>query len=378
MRKEPIVERKIQLRVLICDDSAFLRVTLRKIIESDHGLRVVDIARNGAEAVEKAVRLRPDVITMDIHMPVVDGLTALKDITRLKVAPVIMLASATSGDAGAAVDAMEMGAFDFITKPDVVDSLESRAAAIIQKIKQAASSNYFNKLEDHEEEAEETGDISSPASAALTGDEKPEDAIAPPMRRPGYKSVVLGLSTGGPKSIFHVLPLLPTNLQAPVFVIQHMPPAFLTTFAERLNKKTPMPCLETEAGMPVETGKIYIARGGYHLKLRQKSNGGVIMRQTKDPHHLFMPSVDISMHSVCDIFGSDTVGVLMTGMGRDGADAMERIYKSGGMTIAESEDTAIVYGMPKEVIKRGAAKRIVPRQHIAEAIIKAVDGKKKN
>lgn len=377
MRQESIVERKNQLRVLICDDSAFLRVTLRKIIESDHDLRVVDIARNGAEAIEKAVRLRPDVITMDIHMPVVDGLTALKDITRLKVAPVIILASATSGDAGAAVDAMEMGAFDFITKPDVVDSLESRATAIIQKIKQAAASNFFRKLEEQEVKEDEERDIRAIDSPLAKTSENIQEVPIPSQRRPGYKSVVLGLSTGGPKSILHVLPLLPAKLKAPVFVIQHMPPAFLTTFTERLNKKTAMPCIETEAGMTVEQGKIYIAKGGYHLKLRQKASGGIIIRQTKDPHHLFMPSVDIAMHSVCDIFGSDTIGVLMTGMGRDGAEAMERIYKSGGMTIAESEDTAIVFGMPKEAIKRGAARRIVPRQHIADAIIQAVSGTKK-
>jgi two-component system chemotaxis response regulator CheB len=363
-----MADRKKKLRVLICDDSAFLRVTLRKIIESDHALRVVDIARNGAEAVEKAVRLRPDVITMDIHMPVVDGLTALKDIARLKVAPVIMLTAANTRDAGIAVDAMEAGAFDFIAKPDASESLESRAPTILQKLKQAAASDIYRKLQDPPDA--EPGPVAEVEPPAI--EDIPVAAPVRPARSPGYRAVALGLSTGGPKSIFHVLPHLPADLPAPVFVIQHMPPAFLTTFAERLDQKTQLPCVETQAGMPVEPGKIYVARGGFHLKLMQKSNGEIVIRQSKEPRHLFMPSVDVAMNSICDVFGSDTVAVLMTGMGRDGADAMVRVARSGGMTIAESEETAIVFGMPKEAIRRGGARRVMPKQEIAGGIVWAV------
>ncbi len=358
-RKIPRTSRKNLIRVLICDDSAFLRVTLRRIIESDPQMRVVDFARNGAEAVDKAVRLRPDVITMDIHMPLVDGVTALKDIVYLKLAPVIMLAATTSEDAAAAIEAMEAGAFDFIAKPSNVDHLDHHASAIIQKIKQASMANIYGK-----------STVPEPADYTI-GERQIPIAPLTPLPRFGYKAVALGLSTGGPKAIFEVLPLLPANLNAAVFVVQHMPAAFLTTFTERLGQRTKLPCVQSDAGMVIESGHIYVARGGYHLKLLRKNSGEVVIRQTKEPQHLFMPSVDITMSSVCDVFGVDTIGVLMTGMGWDGAEGMLKIATAGGMTIAESEETAVVFGMPKEAIKRGAAKQILPNPKIAAEITKA-------
>jgi two-component system chemotaxis response regulator CheB len=368
---EAAVDRKKQKKVLICDDSAFLRVTLRKVIESDPGLRVIDVARNGAEAVEKAIRLKPDVITMDIFMPVMDGVTALKDIVRLKIAPVIMLSSISKEDAQATMEAIEAGAFDFIQKPNEIDSLDTHSAAVIQKIKQAAASNIYRKIEQTK-----TG-TGIPTEEPVAGNAAAgTNEMLPPARSaegelPGFKAVALGLSTGGPKSIFNVLPHLPAGLEAAVIVVQHMPPAFITTFTQRLNSKTAMECVESDAGMALEPGKIYVAKGGFHLKLI-KRGGGIVIRQSKDPRHLFLPSVDIAMHSVCDIFDRNTIGVLMTGMGRDGADGMVRIRKSGGMTIAESEETAIVFGMPQEAIKRGGAQRVVPNWAIPSEIITAV------
>jgi two-component system, chemotaxis family, protein-glutamate methylesterase/glutaminase len=361
-----------QIKVLICDDSAFLRVTLRKIIESDPMLRVLAIARNGAEAVEKAIRMKPDVITMDINMPVLDGVAALKDIVRLKIAPVIMLSAATRDDAPATFEAMEAGAFDFIAKPSEVDSLDNRAATIIQKIKQAAASNIYRKLERAAPKNSTSTPVKSmiPAKTGL----KPAAAAADV---PDYNAVALGLSTGGPRSIFNVLPYLPADLNAAVVVIQHMPPAFLTTFAQRLNSKTAMECVESEPGMKLEAGKIYVAKGGYHLKLINRKSGEIVIRQTRDPKHLFMPSVDVVMHSVCDVFHHRSIGVLMTGMGRDGAEAMEHIKNSGGATIAESDETAIVYGMPQEAVKRGAAQYVLPKWDIAPIIIDIVARKDK-
>ncbi|UCH98761.1 MAG: chemotaxis-specific protein-glutamate methyltransferase CheB [Candidatus Aminicenantes bacterium] len=358
----PGKEKKI--RVLICDDSAFLRVTLRRIIESDPGIGVIDIARNGEEAIEKAIRLKPDVIAMDLHMPLVDGLTALKDIVRLKIAPVIMLSAVTTEAAPAAVEAMEAGAFDFIPKTDEIDSMDIHSAAIIRKIKQAAVSDIYGKMK------MDVDDVNPPASSA-----------APPKSSAiggqGFKAVALGLSTGGSLSIFKVLPQLPAGLNAAVIVVQHMPPAFISTFIQRLNRRTAMECVESEAGMRVESQKIYIAKGGYHLKLVQPPNSDIMIRQSKEPRHTFMPSVDVTMHSVCDIFGPDTIGVLMTGMGQDGADAMARITRVGGTTIAESEETAVVFGMPREAIKRGGVQHVVPNWAIAHEIIKAVHKSRK-
>jgi two-component system chemotaxis response regulator CheB len=360
------VSLKAKIGVLVCDDSAFSRITLRKIIESDPAMRVVDIARNGKEAVEKALKLNPDVITLDVNMPGMDGLTALKEIVKLEIAPVIMVASTSGENAHAVIDAIEAGAFDFISKPDGIADFESHSAEILQEIKKAVTSDIYkknkvvrNRITDIEKSGSVVPETVKDSAGGL-----------------GFKLVALGISTGGPRTIFHVLPGLPKDLNAAVIVVQHMPAAFIPPFTQRLGSKSAMKCVETEAGMKIEPGNIYIAAGGYHLKLVKKMNGDVLIRQAKEPQHLFMPSVDIMMDSVVAIFGSDTVGVLMTGMGRDGAEGMVKIRNAGGITIAESEETAVVFGMPQEAINRGAVQVVAPAWTIAREIVKAVEEKK--
>jgi two-component system chemotaxis response regulator CheB len=190
----------------------------------------------------------------------------------------------------------------------------------------------------------------------------------------GYKAVAIGISTGGPKTLLEVLPYLPAKLNAAVFVVQHMPPSFTSSFAKRINDNCPMKCFESEVGMRVEPGTIYLARGGYHLTLFKKNLDEIMIRAPKRPEHLFIPSVGIMMESVLDAFGPDTVGVLMTGMGDDGADAMVRIRHAEGITLAESQESAIVFGMPQEAINRGGAELVVPSWEMADEINKAVSG----
>jgi two-component system chemotaxis response regulator CheB len=349
--------------VLICEDSAFMRVMLRHIINAEPGLQVIDIARNGEEAIEKAIRLEPDVILLGLNLPVVDGLTALKDIVRLKIAPVIMLTPDRPEDVRSTIEAIEIGAFDFILTFSERDSQALYSSAIIHKLKQAAAADSYRKLQPDRSPID-TKDkswflSSSPPNSFSTGGKD-------------YKVVIIGLSTGGPQSIFNVLPQLPADLNAAVIVVQHMPPAFISPFTYRLNKKTALQCVESKMGMKLIPSKIYIARGGYHLKLCRYTDSDIYIIETRKPNHPFMPSVDITMHSVCDIFGPDTIGVLMTGMGEDGAEAMTRISAAGGMTIAESEETAIAFNMPQEAIKRGGAQHIVPNWAIADWILKGV------
>jgi two-component system, chemotaxis family, protein-glutamate methylesterase/glutaminase len=349
--------------VLICDDSAVIRVTLRHIINSEPGLRVIDVARNGEEAIEKAIRLEPDVILLSLDLPVVDGLTVLKDIVRLKIAPVVILSPYRSEEARSTIEAIEAGAFDFILKVDERDLKEQHSSAIIQKLKQAAASNIYQKilpLQSPIDTKDKSWFLSSSSPKSFNTGGK------------GFKVVIIGLSTGGPHSIFKVLPQLPRNLNAAVIVVQHMPPAFISPFTYRLNKKTALECVESQMGMKLFPHKIYIARGGYHLKLCECSGSEICFLETRKPNHTFMPSVDITMHSVCDIFGPDTIGVLMTGMGQDGAEAMARISELGGITIAESEETAIAFNMPQEAIRRGGARYIVPNWAIADRIVEAV------
>jgi two-component system chemotaxis response regulator CheB len=185
--------------------------------------------------------------------------------------------------------------------------------------------------------------------------------------------VVIGISTGGPKTLFDVLPHLPRDLNAAVFVVQHMPPAFTHSFARRIDSQCPMKCTEASPGTVVEPGNIYLGKGGFHLALFKKLTGTVVLRTPTRPEHPFIPSVDVMMESVLEVFGSDTIGVLMTGMGDDGADAMIKIRKAGGRTIAESEESAIVFGMPREAIERGGAEIIAPSWNIAGEIDRAVN-----
>lgn len=366
-----------RIKILLCDESAFLRVKLRHLIDAVPDLEVTDIARNGLEAIEKSKLLQPDVILLSIKMHCIDGLTVLKEIVKLKIAPVIMLVMVTLSEAPSVMEAVEAGAFDFIAKPSNIDHLDTQASLIIQKIKHAHASNLYRKIQPHETSVTPSS-VTVPFTGKVEGtlvengicskNEARDDSSDGP---PQFKAVALGLSTGGPKSIFSILPELPADLNAAVLVVQHMPPSFIPAFVERINKKTAMECVKTESGMVVSPGKIYIARGGFHLKLVKRRDGEIIIRQVKEPSHLYIPSVDIMMHSVCDIFGAQTIGVLMTGMGRDGAEGMHRIHRAGGLTIAESEETSIVFGMPQEAIKRGAAQYILPNWAIPQHIIKA-------
>ncbi len=352
-------------KVLICDDSALMRRSLKKIIESDRSLKVVAAARDGNDAVEKARELRPDVITMDINMPGMDGITAMQIIVEDKIAPVLMVSSLTEEGAEATFESMALGAFDYVAKPGgtVSVNMAEVAGEIIAKLKAATRRGTINKLRPHRTDPQRCPGRRPRPARKRTADKQ---------TGPGFKVVAIGISTGGPKTIFDVLPYLPADLEAAVIMVQHMPPSFIPSFAQRLDKACPLPVVCTETGMEIKSGTIYLAGGGRHLTLFRKPNGLVVARTPTRPKHLFIPSVDVMMGSVVELFGKDTVGVLMTGMGDDGADSMVRIKESGGHTIVESDETAIVFGMPREAIERGGADVVVPSWDIADEIIAAV------
>jgi two-component system, chemotaxis family, protein-glutamate methylesterase/glutaminase len=351
------------IKVLICDDSALMRRNLSRIVEADFGLRVVGTARDGQDAVDKARELKPDVITMDINMPVIDGITALQIIVQEGIAPVIMVSSLTQDGAVTTFQAMALGAFDYVPKPGGTVSvrMESAAHELVSKIRAAAKPGTLKRLAKKSrplERCHNSRTASQSVPSARSG--------------VGYKAVAVGISTGGPKTLFDVLPLLPRDLNAAVFLVQHMPGKFIPSFAKRIDDHCPMHCIEVAAGMEIEPGVIYIGTGGYHLNLYKKLSRRIVIRTPKQPVHQFIPSVDIMMQSVLETFGTDTIGVLMTGMGDDGANSMVAIHQAGGITIAESEESAIVFGMPQEAIKRGGARIISPSWDIAAEIVKAV------
>lgn len=358
------------IKVLICDDSALMRRNLSRIVEADSGLRVVGTARDGQDAIDKARQLRPDVITMDINMPVIDGITALQIIVQEGIAPVIMVSSLTQEGAATTFQAMALGAFDYVSKPGgtVTVRMESAAHELVTKIRAAAKPGTLKRLAKKSRPLERCQKTRT-ASQSVTSATRYASSGGSGM---GYKAVAMGISTGGPKTLFDVLPLLPRDLNAAVFLVQHMPGKFIPSFAKRIDDHSPMHCVEVEAGMEIEPGVIYIGTGGYHLNLYKKLSRRIVIRTPKQPVHQFIPSVDIMMQSVLEAFGTDTIGVLMTGMGDDGANSMVAIHQTGGITIAESEESAIVFGMPQEAIKRGGARIISPSWDIAAEIVKAV------
>jgi two-component system chemotaxis response regulator CheB len=350
------------INVLIADDSALMRRSLKKIIESDRQLKVIATARDGEDAVLKARDLRPDVVTMDINMPLMDGITAMQHIVDEKIAPVLMVSSLTQEGAEATFESLALGAFDYIGKPGgtVSVNMEESARDIIAKIKAAVKSKSVNKM------GRSAGKSASQKTGKIAVRRKKHAAGTSGM------AVAIGISTGGPKTIFDVVPLLPADLGAPVFLVQHMPVGFTASYAKRIDAASPMTCVEVKAGMKIEPGIIYLGQAGRHLTLFKKSSGEIVVRTPTRPEHQFMPSVNVMMESVFNVYGADTVGVLMTGMGDDGADMMVKITEAGGHTIAESEETAIVFGMPNEAINRGGANVVAPSWDIAEEIIKGL------
>jgi two-component system chemotaxis response regulator CheB len=352
-----------KIRVLVCDDSALMRRTLKQIIESEWDMEVVGTARDGEDSIRKARELHPDVVTMDVHMPKMDGITALQVITHEAIAPVIMVSYYTQEGAEATFEALALGALDYVPKPEgTISDLRPVKLEIVEKIRAAARPGLMKKL-----------------AMKRAGSQKGKKPAAS-QKRPGltlsqlvgFKAVAIGVSTGGPQTLFEVLPYLPADLPAAVFLVQHMPPQFIPTFAQRIDSKCAMRCTVAEAGMEVEPGVIYLAKGGVHLVLYRKLTGKIMIRNPKKPATAFIPSVNVMMTSVLDIFGKDTIGVLMTGMGDDGADAMVNITIAGGVTIAENEESAVVFGMSREAIERGGAKYAVPSWVLAEHIVKAV------
>lgn len=360
-----------KITVLIADDSALMRRSLRNIIESDPSMEVVGAARDGADAVEKARQLKPDVVTMDINMPKMDGLTALQIIVDERLSTVLMVSSLTHEGAEKTFEAIELGAFDYVGKPGgtVSANIDSVTKEIKTKIIAAGSYRPGRKTKRvFRVKSRETA-IFKTVEKNIVGTEKKS---FPGIASKNFMGVAIGISTGGPRTIMEVLPLLPSNLNAAVFLVQHMPPGFTSSFARRVNENCQIECMEAEAGLVVEPGTVYLGKGGYQMTLYKKASGEIILRTPSIPSHTFMPSVDVMMASVLKAFGTDTVGVIMTGMGNDGAESMLKIKQGGGITIAESEESSVVFGMPKSAIDVGGVDNILPSWDIADAIIEAV------
>lgn len=338
------------MKVLVVDDSALVRLRVSEILRGA-GFEVFT-ARDGEDAIEKVAKINPDVITLDVNMPKLDGLKVLEIIMKEKPRPVVMLSSLTYEGAKETIEALRLGAVDFIAKP--TGGIEEIAEEIVRKVKIASNVN--------------------PSVIRLQNLRKIRGGVV----RRNWKvkkelCVLIGSSTGGPSALEQVIPRLPSDFPAPVLVVQHMPPNFTKQLAERLNEISEIEVKEAEDNERISKGVAYIAPGGKHMKIRKALNVVRIKIFDGNPVNNVKPSVDVTAESLAEVYGGNVVGVVLTGMGEDGARGMKKIHDLGGKVIACSEDTCVVFGMPKAVIELGAVDSIKPIFEIAEEIANFVE-----
>ena len=331
------------MRVLVVDDSAFMRKIITNMINSDPQLIVVGTAFDGLDALKKISQLRPDVITLDVNMPRMDGLTTLKRIMKQHPLPIIMLSAATQEGAETTFTALKLGAVDYIPKPSGQISLDIEKVRneLVDKIKTAAQA----KIVTHEPET------CSPVRI---------------KQKVKEKIITIGASTGGPPALEEILGQLPKNTP-PILIVQHMPSGFTHSFAKRLDRLCSFEIKEAEDGDTINQGQALIAPGGYHMTVTRDWR---IQLDCGPTEHGVRPAVDPMMRTTAEIYGSETIGVILTGMGRDGASGMKAIKKRGGRTIAQDEATCTVFGMPKVAIQQGSIDKILPLSKIPKQILK--------
>lgn len=363
-------------RVLVVDDSAFMRKLIADFLNSHPQLEVVGIARNGKDAIDKLITLQPDVITLDVEMPVMDGLQALKEIMRERPTPVVMLSSTTKRGAENTVLAMEYGAVDFVAKPGGAISLNLEIVKdeIIEKVIAATtvSMTRLKRIPRRENPPKPIEKMDKQLNMPLPSQTKSPGikAVQNKLSVGGKRIIAIGTSTGGPRALQEVLTNLPKDILAPIVIVQHMPVGFTKSLAERLNSLCDIVVKEVEHGEILENGVAYIAPGGNHFTVRKL--GATLVAQVDDQESLrsgHRPSVDVLFESLAKIIGIKCLAVVMTGMGSDGVNGVAQLKEScETIAIAESQETSVVYGMPRAIVDRGLADEVIRLEEIATAI----------
>lgn len=339
------------VRVLVVDDSAFMRKVISDLLSADPSIEVVGVARDGVEALAQAANLRPDVVTLDVEMPKMDGLAALAELVGEFRLPVVMVSSLTQAGADTTVRALATGAVDFVPKPSGSISIDMHKAGqeLRRKVKAAA-----------------TARVRSAAAPPVPRRVTPQLSAPRFISARSRRVVVIGCSTGGPGALHQVMPALPGDLGAGVLIVQHMPPHFTRSLAERLDELSALRVREAQAGDPVVDNQALLAPGGYHMTV---TPDGCIALDQEAALHGVRPAVDRTLESAAVIFGKACLGVIMTGMGYDGARGIAALKRAGGRAIAEAESSCVVYGMPRVVVEMGNADRVVPLSEIAPSIV---------
>ena len=340
--KEPV-------RVLVVDDSALMRKLIPKILERADSIEVVGTAMDGEIALRKIEELAPQVITLDLEMPGLNGIDTLKAIMRRWHLPVVVVSSHSTAGAAITLKALALGAVDFVAKPrDVSARMPEIADQLIAKILAAAQSRI--------------GSVQFLPDAAPADRSRKQDPAAP------TRIIAIGVSTGGPNALQYVFSQLPAEFSGSILAVQHMPDGFTELFARRLDESCPMRVKEAQSGDLLLAGRVLICPGNRHMKVKRLPLGNVAVLTEDAPVNGHRPSVDVLFHSVAEEFGPQSVGVLMTGMGEDGASGLGAIRAAGGLTIAQNQETCVVFGMPRAAIERGFAMRVVSLQDLPNAL----------
>ncbi|NPV69500.1 MAG: chemotaxis response regulator protein-glutamate methylesterase [Firmicutes bacterium] len=342
-----------KVRVLVVDDSAFMRRVVSDILQSDNRLEVISTARDGLDAIEKIKGLKPDVVTLDIEMPRLNGIEALERIMAECPTRVVMVSSLTQRHARETIRALSLGAVDFVPKPSsgLFPDMSSLKDELVSKVWASARARLRPVYRPPET--------------------RPVRKIAPEKTQAARAVVVVGSSTGGPSALQDVMKSLPAGLPAGVLVVQHMPAGFTRSLAERLNHLSHLEVVEASGGEQIVEGRAIMAPGGFHMTFDRDLQ---VSLTTDPPRHGVRPAVDVTMEAAAAVFGPNCVGVVLTGMGFDGSKGCSAIKSRAGTVIAEHESTCVVYGMPRAVIEMGYADRVCPIGEIADAIKEAVDG----
>ncbi len=363
------------IKVLVIEDSALMRKYLKEILSSERGFDTYT-ARNGQDGLDQLRLVNPDVITLDINMPVMDGMTCLSHIMTENPKPVIMVSSLTEAGAAVTLEAMNLGAVDYLAKPGGTVSLNLKDVEnqIIAKVKAASKARIRRSsgLTQRLRQQREAELVKTKASAPIARPMTISRTAASGKSVDGFGLVLIGVSTGGPGTLEDILPLLPVNFPWPILVCQHMPGSFTGVFAQRMNSICALTVQEVSKPTQVQAGNIYIAKGDADMVLVNRPTG---LHATSIPSDksLWHPSVDRMVASALEhVKAHNLIGVQLTGMGYDGAEHMARIKQGGGKTIAESEASCVVFGMPKELIERGGASIVLPSESVAEQLLKWV------
>ncbi len=356
--------RQDKLKVLIVDDTALYRKILRDLLNKMDEVEVIGSVPNGKLALDRIHQLHPDLLTLDIEMPGMDGLQTLQAIKDREIqVSSIMVSSHTTRDAEITLKALELGAFDFIAKPNGTDLVQN--IRVLEEQLHPKIAALYRMLHPKDNL------YRSPDAESLARNEKPESVLS--GRK--YAIIAIGVSTGGPRALAEIIPRLQGNLNVPLVVVQHMPPVFTRALAESLNKKSELTVLEAGEGRELTAGSVYIAPGGKQMRLSRNRAQRVIIEITDDPPENYCkPSADYLFRSVASIYGRNALGIILTGMGRDGTDGLKAMKRRGAGVIAQDKESCVVFGMPLEAIRAGVVDEVIPLKQIAGKIYRLVNG----